>query len=113
MSVKTSKIPTLSFKRRPRFTGLAAIGEKDSWDIKVGKKVCGGISLEGGMIVNYDRQYQISFAVKSGEHFKWINLTKKFPRINGGEEAMKFLKEQWSTIYTKLFVEKYQLHFLE
>jgi hypothetical protein len=77
------------------------------WDIKLQKKVCGGIYVLNSL----DRTYEVQFMVKKERTekdpapFKWVTLKEKFSDIS---EAKEFLKE-----HTKEITTKFDLHFLE
>lgn len=88
----------ITFKKQPRSTGLARIGEGYTTEMKIKKKRFGSIST-----ANWNQKWEgwkISFAVKDGESRKWKSYIKTFKTE---EEARDFAKEVFPAQLEQLY----------
>lgn len=89
----------LSFKKVPRSSGLAGMGEADSCEILADKCVVGSIS--GGHWRSTDSKYRVMFKVareKTQEDpcaFKWIVMKSVFDTMDAAKIA---IRQSWSKI---------------
>jgi hypothetical protein len=97
---------SISFKRLPRETGLAAVGHPNqSVDIKVNGKECGWIVAPNWQ--TEDNKWKVGIKVINGENlncsWKWIYFKARFETES---EARAWVKDN-----LKRFDEKYKLYF--
>ena len=86
-----------TFKKQPRSSGLAGIGETEWVDIKVKKKVCGSIT-GGGWRDNDGYKIRLTVVDKTSPiGWNWVQL--KF-RGKNADECREFLKERYESITT-------------
>lgn len=102
----------ISFKKHPRETGLASVGNsRQSVDIKVNKKVCGMINAPNWQ--TKDNKWSISIILKkeidiiTDTNCDWVWVNVKI-RFDTEEEARQYVKDNLENI-----AKVRTLHFLE
>jgi hypothetical protein len=74
---KKEKTMGFTFKKEPKETGLAAVGNPNSnTQIKLNKKQVGYIA--GPSWLSKDNLWHVKFAVSEGKSFKWVTLKASF-----------------------------------
>lgn len=90
----------ISFKKQPRSTGLASIGESQRSDIKVNMKCVGMIT--GPSWRDTDNSFKVRLMVKDGDQenvdWKWITMKVKF---ENDKAARLWVKQHLESVGTK------------
>lgn len=96
----------LSFKKHPRSSGLARIGEADFIDIKGDKKIVGNIVGNG---VGNDNRFRVGLIVKdlssNLKSWKWVFFKARF---DTEAAARLWVEDKWDVLQAK-----YEIHQLE
>ena len=105
----TNKLPKLSFKKNPKETGLAGVGNPyPSTKIQANKKWCG--SIHPPTWKSNDNLWRVSIMVIKSDimedknpncPWRWVHFSKTFETV---ELAREWVKEHWTNIN-----ERYQI----